>query len=152
MIEMVGKVKIDALTHELVDYLMGEGPDGVPKDPKHTFKLYWAIGDTGQAIKIAMTIANQEQELGNYKYAHEILFETYRDMRQYGQQIPLKLNQKLSILHSYMLAKWLVKDGDHYGAALNLIRVANNISQFPTHMINILTSTVAECSKAGLKE
>jgi len=40
MIEMVGKVKIDALTHELVDYLMGEGPDGVPKDPKHTFKLY----------------------------------------------------------------------------------------------------------------
>lgn len=84
MIEMVGKVKIDALTHELVDYLMGEGPDGVPKDPKHTFKLYRAIGDTGQAIKIAMTIANQEQELGNYKYAHEILFETYRDMRQYG--------------------------------------------------------------------
>lgn len=58
MIEMVGKVKIDALTHELVDYLMGEGPDGVPKDPKHTFKLYRAIGDTGQAIKIAMTIAN----------------------------------------------------------------------------------------------
>lgn len=51
-----------------------------------------------------------------------------------------------------MLAKRLVKDGDHYGAALNLIRVANNISQFPTHMINILTSTVAECSKAGLKE
>lgn len=58
MIEMVGKIKIDALTHELVDYLMGEGPDGVPKDPKHTFKLYWAIGDTGQAIKIAITIAN----------------------------------------------------------------------------------------------
>ena len=81
MIEMVGRVKIDALTHELVDYLMGEGPDGVPKDPKHTFKLYRAIGDTGQAIKIAMTISNQEQELGNYKYAHEILFETYRDMR-----------------------------------------------------------------------
>jgi len=51
-----------------------------------------------------------------------------------------------------MLAKWLVKSGDHYGGAINLIRVANNISQFPTHMINILTSTVAECSKAGLKE
>ena len=81
MIEMVGKVKIDALTHELVDYLMGEGPDGVPKDPKHTFKLYRAIGDTGQAIKIALTISTQEQELGNYKYAHDILFETYKDMR-----------------------------------------------------------------------
>lgn len=51
-----------------------------------------------------------------------------------------------------MLAKRLVKAGDHYGGAMNLIRVSNNISQFPTHMINILTSTVAECSKAGLKE
>ena len=33
-----------------------------------------------------------------------------------------------------------------------LRRVAKNISQFPTHMINILTSTVAECMKAGLKK
>ncbi len=32
MIEMVAKVKLDALTHELVDYLMGE-TDGVPKEP-----------------------------------------------------------------------------------------------------------------------
>jgi hypothetical protein len=31
MIEMVAKVKVDALTHELVDYLMGE--DGTPKEP-----------------------------------------------------------------------------------------------------------------------
>ena len=60
MIEMVGRVKIDPLTHELVDYLMGEGPDGIPKDPQHTFKLYRAIGNTGQAVKIAVTIATQE--------------------------------------------------------------------------------------------
>jgi len=32
MIEMVAKVKLDALTHELVDYLMGE-TDNVPKEP-----------------------------------------------------------------------------------------------------------------------
>jgi hypothetical protein len=32
MIEMVSKVKLDSLTHELVDYLMGE-TDGVPKEP-----------------------------------------------------------------------------------------------------------------------
>lgn len=32
MIEMVSKVKIEALTHELVDYLMGE-KDNNPKEP-----------------------------------------------------------------------------------------------------------------------
>ena len=56
------------------------------------------------------------------------------------------------VLHSYMLARRLVKMGDHVGAARMLIRVANNISQFPTHKISILISTVAECSKAGLKQ
>lgn len=32
MIDMVAKVKLDALTHELVDYLMGE-TDNMPKEP-----------------------------------------------------------------------------------------------------------------------
>lgn len=151
MIEMVGKVKIDSLTHELVDYLMGE-KDGIPKEPQHTFKLYRAIGNTKQAIKIAITIANQEQELGNYKYAHDILFETYKDIRQNRLHIPYELNQKLMILHSYIIGRRLIKNKDHLGGALMLKRVAKNISQFPTHMINILTSTVAECMKAGLKK
>jgi WD repeat-containing protein 19 len=140
---MVGRVKLDSLTHELVDYLMGE-KDGIPKEPQHTFKLYRAIGNTKQAIKIAITIANQEQELGNYKYAHDILFETYKDIRQNKLHIPFDLNQKLMILHSYIVGRRLIKAKDHLGGALMLRRVAKNISQFPTHMINILTSTVAE--------
>jgi len=32
MIDMVSKVKIDSLTHEMVDYLMGE-TDNIPKEP-----------------------------------------------------------------------------------------------------------------------
>lgn len=32
-----------------------------------------------------------------------------------------------------------------------LIRVANNISKFPSHIVPILTSTVIECHRAGLK-
>ena len=32
MIDMVSKCKIDSLTHELVDYLMGE-TDNIPKEP-----------------------------------------------------------------------------------------------------------------------
>jgi hypothetical protein len=44
MIEMVSKVKMDPLTAELVDYLMGE-VDNIPKEPTWTFKLYRAIGN-----------------------------------------------------------------------------------------------------------
>lgn len=44
MIEMVAKVKIEALTHELVDYLLGQ-IDNQPKEPQWTFKLYRAIGN-----------------------------------------------------------------------------------------------------------
>jgi len=59
MIEMVSKSKIDSLTHELVDYLMGE-TDNIPKEPQWTFKLYRAIGNVKQAAKIAINIAQQE--------------------------------------------------------------------------------------------
>lgn len=42
--------------------------------------------------------------------------------------------------------------GNHLGAARMLIRVSKNISQFPTSTINVLTTTVAECAQAGLKQ
>merc|ERR1740139_434006 len=80
MIEMVAKVKMDALTHELVDYLMGE-TDNIPKEPQWTFKLYRAIGNVKQAVKIAINISQQEQEVGNYKMAHNILLDTYKDIK-----------------------------------------------------------------------
>lgn len=37
-------------------------------------------------------------------------------------------------------------------AARMLIRVARNISKFPKHVVPILTSTVIECHRAGLKK
>jgi len=37
------------------------------------------------------------------------------------------------------------------GARL-LVRVANNISKFPAHVVPILTSTVIECQRAGAHE
>lgn len=40
MIEMVGRVKKDVLTNQLLDYLMGEDDYGEPKDPIYTYKIY----------------------------------------------------------------------------------------------------------------
>lgn len=122
MIEMVAKVKLDALTHELVDYLMGE-TDNIPKEPQWTFKLYRAIGNVQQAVKIAVNIAVQEQELGNYKYAHEVLLDTWKDIKGSNMRIPYDLSQRLLYVHSYQLSRRLVKMGDHIGAARLLVRV-----------------------------
>ena len=44
-----------------------------------------------------------------------------------------------------------VKLGDHGTAARLLARVAKSISRFPAHVVPILTSTVSECARAGMR-
>ena len=150
-IKMVGRLKIDAYTSQMVDYLMGEGGDGVPKDPSYTLQLYRELGNKKQTLKIAMTIATQEQEVGNYKFTHDIFYEVFHDIMKGKQSIPAELRQKLTIIHSYMLAKRMMKTGDHIQTARLLSRVAKNISQFPLHVVQILISTVVESSRAGFR-
>eukprot|EP00743_Colponemidia_sp_Colp-15_P004281 GILK01004618.1.p1 GENE.GILK01004618.1~~GILK01004618.1.p1 ORF type:complete len:1398 (-),score=319.35 GILK01004618.1:169-4362(-) len=150
-IELVGKARNDALSYMLVDYLMGES-DGQPKDPHYVFKLYLALGNFKQAANTAIIIARQEQELGNYKYAHDILFDTHKDLEAQKIHVPQDMTQSLMLIHSYVLVKRLVKMGDHKSGARMLIRVARNISRFPAHTVPILTSTVIECHRAGLKQ
>ena len=65
--------------------------------------------------------------------------------------IPAEMKQNLMILHSYILARLHVRRGDHLRGARMLLRVAKNISKFPSHIVPILTSTVIECQRAGLK-
>jgi WD repeat-containing protein 19 len=105
-----------------------------------------------QAAKTAVIIGRQEQDLGNYKVAHSILFETYRDLRTQNIRVPQTLARALLLLHSYLLVKRLVRRGDHDGAARMLIRVSRSISKFPTHVVPILTTTVIECQRARLKK
>eukprot|EP00927_Polykrikos_kofoidii_P000378 TRINITY_DN10136_c0_g1_i1.p1 TRINITY_DN10136_c0_g1~~TRINITY_DN10136_c0_g1_i1.p1 ORF type:complete len:1380 (-),score=277.95 TRINITY_DN10136_c0_g1_i1:218-4357(-) len=148
-IEVVGKARNDALTHTLIDYLMGES-DNVPKDPNYIYRLHKALGNYMQAAGTALIIAKQEQEMGNYKHAHHLLFTTYRDLRAQKLALPLELWRRLMVLHSYVIVKPLVKNGDHGKAALLLLRVARNIQQFPAHIVPILTSVVIECQRAKL--
>jgi len=81
-IEVVGKARNDALTHTLIDFLMGE-TDGVAKEPRHIYRLYMALGNFTQAASTAAIIARQEQELGNYKQAHVVLFETIKQLEDH---------------------------------------------------------------------
>ncbi|XP_013392134.1 WD repeat-containing protein 19-like [Lingula anatina] len=149
-IETVGQANDDALTHQLFDYLLGE-TDGVPKASKYLFRLYMALKQFREAARTAIIIAREEQNAGNYRDAHDVLFSMYQELKQQKIKIPSEMAHNLMILHSYILAKVHVKRGDHLKGARMLIRVANNISKFPSHIVQILTSTVIECHKAGLK-
>ncbi len=104
MYGQVGKAKNDALTHQLLDFLMGD-TTGVPQDPHYIFHLHIALGNYGDAAHMAIIIARQEQEVGKYKNAHGILFDTYKDLEARNINIPSELKRNLMLLHSYILAK-----------------------------------------------
>ena len=129
---------------------MGE-MDNYPKDPQWTYKLYRALDNLKSAAKIAITIASQEQEQGNYKLAHQMLFETCQDIKSNDLHIPFDLLNKLLVLHSYVIVKRIIKMELHDDAAKILDRVCKNISQFPSHAVNILTTAVIEATRANYK-
>ncbi|ELV10439.1 WD repeat-containing protein 19 [Tupaia chinensis] len=146
----VGQAKDELLTSQLIDHLMGES-DGMPKDAKYLFRLYMALKQYREAARTAIIIAREEQSAGNYRNAHDVLFGMYAELQAQKIKIPSEMATNLMILHSYILVKIHVKSGDHMKGARMLIRVANNISKFPSHIVPILTSTVIECHRAGLK-
>ncbi|XP_046339799.1 WD repeat-containing protein 19-like isoform X2 [Haliotis rufescens] len=149
-IETVGRANDDQLTHQLIDFLMGE-TDGMPKDAKYLFRLYMALKQYREAARTAIIIAREEQSAGNYRNAHDVLFSMYQELKDNKIKIPAEMATNLMILHSYILAKIHIKRGDHLKGARMLIRVANNISKFPSHIVPLLTSTVIECQRSGLK-
>lgn len=149
-IELVGAANDDSLTNQLVSYLLGE-TDGVPKDARYLFKLYMARKLYRDAAKTAVIIANEEQINGSYRVAHDLLFTMYQELSKNNINIPQEMYANLTLLHSYILVRLHVKKNNHLKGARLLIRVANSISKFPSHIVPILTSTVIECSRAGLK-
>ncbi|XP_077638932.1 WD repeat-containing protein 19 isoform X2 [Lonchura striata] len=149
-IETVGRAKDETLTNQLIDYLMGEG-DGMPQDAKYLFRLYMALKQHREAARTAIIIAREEQCSGNYRNARDVLFSMYSELKTQKIKISSEMATNLMILHSYILVKIHVKRGDHMKGARMLIRVANNISKFPSHIVPILTSAVIECHRAGLK-
>ena len=76
-IEVVGASGEGHLSRQLIDYLMGE-TDGIPKDAKYLFRLYMARNQYKEASKTAIIIAREEQAQGNYRNAHDVLFNMYQ--------------------------------------------------------------------------
>jgi len=149
-IEVVGAARMEKLTHRLIDYVMGEA-DGNPKDAKYLFKLYIALKQFPEAARTAVIIAKEEQVHGNYRNAHGVLLQMHNTLMAQDIRIPSDLWRNLMLLHSYIIVKIHMKRNENVLAARMLLRVSDVISAFPEHVVNILTSTVVACWKAGLK-
>ncbi len=74
---------------------------------------------------------------GNYKQAHNTLFKMCRELQQHHLEVNAEMMCSLMLLHSYILATIHVKLGNHSKAAILLIRVANNISKFPSRKYRV---------------
>lgn len=148
-IEVVGKANSDTLTHQLIDFLVGE-KDGVPKDPNYIYRLYMALKKYEDAAKTALIIAKQEQDMGNYHLARTIIYETIRQLEDCDINVPLQMRNQFVLLHSYEIAKSRIQAQDHMSAARLFLRVAQNVSKFPVHLVGILTATVIETKRAKL--
>lgn len=103
-IETVGRGNDVKLTHLLIDYLMGE-TDDMPKDCKYLFRLYMALKQYSEAARTAIIIAREEQNVGNYRNAHDLLFSMMQELRQQKIKIPAEMANNLMLLHSYIIAK-----------------------------------------------
>ena len=75
--KVVGESGQTHLARQLIEFLMGE-TDGVPKDAKYLFRLYMARKQYKEAAKTAVIIAREEQAAGNYRNAHDVLFNMYQ--------------------------------------------------------------------------
>ncbi|KZS07049.1 Outer segment 6 [Daphnia magna] len=149
-IHIVSTANDNHLAVQLIGFLNGE-QDNIPKDGKYLFRLYLARHQYREATKTAIIIATEEQNAGNYKDAHNLLQHMYKELSSHDITIPLEMEHNLQLLHSYVIVRMHIRRGQHLNAARLLIRVAESISKFPSHVVPILTSTVIECDRAGLK-
>jgi WD repeat-containing protein 19 len=165
-IALVGSLRDDGLTSVVVEFLssatgaslsVGDPSNKNNTSSQHTawlFKLYVALGDYDAASTTSALLARQEQEMGNYKVAHAALFESSRELLRDGKtetRLAIGVQKQLNLLHSYVLVKSFVRQQDHEGCARLLHRIAKNITKFPAHVVPILTSTVVECTRGGMK-
>ena len=147
-IEMVGQIKDESLINELIDFFLVESKN--PKAHHFLTKLYILLGNFKEACDIAISLALDEQKFSKYNEAHQILLDIYISLKDKNLPVSLELNHRLSVLHSYRIAKKYIRLKKPMEAARNLLRVANNITMFDVDKVKIMTTVALECQEAGL--
>lgn len=103
-IEAAAHSKDEQIIRMIIDYLIGE-TDGVPKDFKYLFRLYMSLKYYKEAAKTALIIAREEQNAGNYRNAHSLLYSMCQELKRQRIPVPNEMMQSLVLIHSYVLIK-----------------------------------------------
>eukprot|EP00127_Corallochytrium_limacisporum_P003351 Clim_evm40s148 gene=Clim_evmTU40s148 len=170
----------DTATCDRVWQFLTGGLDGKPRPLFYQVRYHLATGQPDQAMQQSLAVTQSLQDEGAYRKAHNMLVSLTREFAgeeggdlpsitsmasssTYSQKtvhergialalaVPPAMRTLMHILHSYVLVRTLVKHREHERAARLLCRTAQSISMFPNHVVPILTSTVIECTRAGLK-
>uniref|UniRef100_A0A3Q3X5Q6 WDR19 WD40 repeat domain-containing protein n=1 Tax=Mola mola TaxID=94237 RepID=A0A3Q3X5Q6_MOLML len=136
-VRVVGQAKDSSLTNQLIDYLIGVSND--TKDSKYLFCLYVALQQYNKAARTSIIIAREVQHA-----AHTNTHSMY-----------CLLHNKLLFLSTsetqYHLLESVKRGDRRLKAAQMFIRVSNNISKIPLHVVPILSSTAIKCHRAEQK-
>ncbi|KAL3685391.1 hypothetical protein R1sor_003413 [Riccia sorocarpa] len=133
-INMVGRQRDEGLTNELLEFLTPD-LESSNKSSRTLFRVHMVLGNYEAATRVALLIAQKEQESGNYKIAHQQLLDLCKVLKREKQHVPYELSKQLMLLHSYTLVKTLIRLGDHKSCTRLLIRMAKHISNFPAHVV-----------------
>lgn len=76
--------------------------------------------------------------LGNYRQAHDVLYNTVCELRNNQLKVSNEMIANLALLHSYILVRIHVRLDNHSKAAPLLIRVSENIDRFPSRMYQLI--------------
>jgi len=125
--------------------------DGTPKDDIYMYRLHVILGNLDLAVDLARLMAAEEQREGNYKKAKAILLEITQNFAKRDAPLPQDIQTSLVLIQTYMLTKILIKKKKHQTATKLLLRLADHLSHFSRHMVQILITLVIECKKVQWK-
>jgi WD repeat-containing protein 19 len=149
-LELAEHINDRSLRDTLLDYLSTNMKDK-GRDLKYLLRMFVIMKQFDEASLTASRIADDLRVKGEYRQSRELIFDIITQLQKHGIQVSSEMKQNLMIVHSYLLVKPM-RARDRLISALLLRRVSKFASKFPAHAANILTSTVAECTRAGLKK
>lgn len=147
-IELAILTKDISHVNAVVDYLSAER-NGEAKYPLQLYKVLSSLENFGEAVTSVSSIAIKDQKNGKYSKAHMVIASLIAAMESKNTFIPHELRSTFILYHSYKLVKFHAKRGNHQCSASLLLRVVDNLDDFPCHRYEVLVSTVIECLNAG---
>ena len=160
-IKVVEESRSSTIARQVIDYFMANyetdagsgGADGgaqvAASSGRYLFKLYIALEQHSEAIRILKLVVNDDWVSGSYKKARDLLIYGILDLKRKNITVSQSLLQSLTLLHSYLAAKTLIRMNLQPQATKMLLRVCQNLANFQSHKCDILISAILQCQKTS---